>query len=162
MDRSWQWWGGCDRAGPDPGFDPHGADGREIFGYSVSSIITSLLMEWVDKPCDSLCHLKVGSLSCCSGVVFIRPFRSWAGLRGFAWTALFVPWEEVEEGKNGRAEEIQTCLTSYFFFPAHPPLRETSHYLHFADLNLRSAGFSFQFLEADFWPQGSLLSASSP
>lgn len=49
-------------------------------------------------------------------MVFIRLFESWAGLLGFAWTALFVPWEEAEEGKSCRAEEIQTCLTSYFFF----------------------------------------------
>lgn len=143
MVHSWQWWGGSDRVWPDLGLIPVGQmEGRSVATLCLSSSHLYSGNKWTNHV--PLSATSKWVLCPANRMVFIRLFESWAGLLGFAWTALFVPWEEVEEGKSCRAEEIQTCLTSYFF-SVRPPLKETSHYLHFADLNLRSAGFSFQF-----------------
>lgn len=115
MVHSWQWWGGSDRVWPDLGLIPVGQmEGRSVATLCLSSSHLYSGNKWTNHV--PLSATSKWVLCPANRMVFIRLFESWAGLLGFAWTALFVPWEEAEEGKSCRAEEIQTCLTNYFFF----------------------------------------------
>lgn len=88
-------------------------------------------------------------------MVFIRLFESWAGLLGFAWAALFVPWEEVEEGKNRRAEEIQTCLINYLltFLGGSSTFKRNLPLSTFCRPQVKICWIFFLVLISDSWPE---------
>lgn len=128
----------------DQTIDTHWAAGREILGCCVSLTIYST--QGISGQTTSLFLPSQSDLQT-QNVHYQRVLEpGWTtGLRmnGFFFSTR---WEEVEEGKNCRAEELQTCLNSCFFYTLpRPPWKETLHYRHFADLNLRSAGLSFPF-----------------